>query len=147
MNLGRFYLRPPRLMKNHEARLISTALIPCHYDSTALLSSALKLRSSLKSCQSDELSGSASREGRLAKRGHACTLLNNNHFNSLLLTLPLSGRQMTWGGTAESKWRPVHSRGGLDSHLRIVGRTDMQLQAQRRNHLQDCCQFRITRRR
>jgi hypothetical protein len=29
----------------------------------------------------------------------------------MLRTLPLSGRQGAWGGTAESWWWPVHSRG------------------------------------
>jgi hypothetical protein len=36
------------------------------------------------------------------------------------LTLPLSGRQMAWGGTAESKWRPVHSRGLFEESFGII---------------------------
>ena len=61
-------------------------------------------------------------------------------------TLPLGGRQGAWGGAAECLWRPVHSRGWLESHLRIVNSSDMQFQTQRRNHLQYCCQLRIARR-
>lgn len=32
------------------------------------------------------------------------------------------------GGVAEGWWRPIHSRGWLDSQLRLVDSTDMQLQ-------------------
>ena len=31
-------------------------------------------------------------------------------------TLPLSGRQGAWGGEAESRWWPVHSKGLLDGY-------------------------------
>ena len=59
--------------------------------------------------------------------------------------LPLSGRQGAPDGAAESVWKPVHLRGWLDSHLRVVNSSDMQFQTQRRNHLQYCCQLRIAR--
>ena len=65
---------------------------------------------------------------------------------SLGQKLPLSGRQGAQDGAAESVWKPVHLRGWLDSHLRVVNSSDMQFQTQRRNHLQYCCQLRIARR-
>ena len=55
------------------------------------------------------------------------------------ITLPLSGRQGSCVGASENSWWPVHSRGWLDSHLRLVSSADMQLQTQRRNHSQYRC--------
>jgi len=55
--------------------------------------------------------------------------------------------QGAWCGEGECLWRPVHSVGWLDSHLRVVNSRDMQFQTQRRNHLQYRCQLRIARRR
>lgn len=83
-------------------------------------------------------------DGDLKTVGHA--LLDAEVLAVAIRERPLSGRQGTWRGAAESRWWPVHSRGWLDSHFRIVSSSDMQFQTQRRNYLQDCCQLRIARR-
>ena len=52
-----------------------------------------------------------------ARRAHIVVTLAPSAHPLLWLTLPLSGTQGAWGGAADGRWWPAHSRGWLASHF------------------------------